>query len=127
MFTKPKFKLMNRNRAFIAVCLITIMMSCSKKTTPAAADPVENAAVVKSSDSAMVVKKAVVKPKPKPMATTPKVILVSDAGAKKSVDGRLYYDMQGKRYWRSNKDGKYYLYNKSMQSDPAFKAPSKKA
>ena len=51
----------------------------------------------------------------------PKVIVVNDKYANKSVDGRRYYDLQGHRYWRNNKDGKYYLFNKSMQTDNAFK------
>jgi len=51
----------------------------------------------------------------------PKVIIVNDSAAHKSVDGRYYYDVMGHRYWRNKKDGKYYLFNKSMYSDPAFK------
>ena len=50
----------------------------------------------------------------------PKVIMVNDEAAHKSVDGRLYYDVEGHRYWRNYKDGKYYLFNKSMYKDPAF-------
>jgi hypothetical protein len=57
----------------------------------------------------------------KPKAVIPKVITVNDAAAHKSVDGRLYYDVEGRRYWRNYKDGKYYLFNKSMYNDPAFK------
>jgi len=68
----------------------------------------------------------VVVPRPpvkKTVEPTPKVITVSDVAARKTIDGRLYYDLMGHRYWRNNKDGKYYLYNKSMQTDPAFKNP----
>ena len=43
------------------------------------------------------------------------------AAAKKNIDGRLYYDVEGRRYWRNYNDGKYYLFNKSMYSDSAFK------
>ena len=51
----------------------------------------------------------------------PKVIIVNDSFARKSVDGRLYYDVEGHRYWRNKKDGKYYLFNKSMYNNNAFK------
>ncbi|MEJ7625719.1 MAG: hypothetical protein WKF35_02560 [Ferruginibacter sp.] len=114
---------MNKIISFAAVLFLSLTIySCSKKTTPS-----ENKTTsVENSDSVAVIKVAV-KPKPKPLSTIPKVIVVTDAGAKKTVDGRLYYDLQGKRYWRNNKDGKYYLYNKSMHSDDAYKAPVKKS
>jgi hypothetical protein len=51
------------------------------------------------------------------------VITVNAAAAKRSVDGRYYYDLEGHRYWRNNRDGKYYLFNKSMFDNPDFKAP----
>ncbi|HRN73094.1 MAG TPA: hypothetical protein PLM81_08195 [Ginsengibacter sp.] len=54
-----------------------------------------------------------------------KAIYVNDAAAKTSVDGRLYYDVDGKRYWKNYKDGKYYLFNKSMFDNPDFKPPVK--
>jgi hypothetical protein len=66
--------------------------------------------------------KPVVKPKPK--TEFPKVITVNDEAASKSVDGRLYYDVMGHRYWKNFKDGKYYLFDKSMYNNPDFK-PSK--
>jgi hypothetical protein len=50
----------------------------------------------------------------------PKSIVVSDAAAKKTVNGRYYYDLEGKRYWRSKKDGKYYLYYKGMFENKDF-------
>ncbi|MBK6380069.1 MAG: hypothetical protein IPF72_10235 [Chitinophagaceae bacterium] len=53
----------------------------------------------------------------------PKVIIVNDKIAKRSVDGRYYYDLEGRRYWRNNRDGKYYLFNKSMFDNPDFKSP----
>ena len=120
---------MNKLSAVVAAYIIVnIISGCNKKSVPAETpvEPATTVSVTKAPDS-LTVKKPAAKPKPKPMATTPKVIVVNDAGAKRAVDGRLYYDMQGKRYWRSNKDGKYYLYNKSMHSDPAFKAPPKKS
>lgn len=53
--------------------------------------------------------------------TTPKYITLNDAVAKKSIDGRLYYDLQGKRYWKNYKDGKYYIFNKNMTGNPDYK------
>ncbi len=92
---------------FLSLCII----SCSKKTNPAAntTPPTET---------------KVVTAKPKKLAT-PKMITVNDKYAKRSVDGRYYYDLQGKRYWRNNRDGKYYLFNKSMFEDPDFKSTVK--
>ena len=55
----------------------------------------------------------------------PKVIVVNDSVARRSVDGRYYYDLLGHRYWRNNKDGKYYIFNKSMYTNDAFKSPGK--
>ena len=81
--------------------------NCSKKSHPAKIDT------------------AVVKKVPMVKTPVPKVIVVNDQIAKRTFDGRFYYDLEGRRYWRSNKDGKYYLYNKSMYSDPAFKAQKK--
>lgn len=110
---------MNKTYSLIGACIIAFTLySCSKKSTPS-----ETAA--SNPDSAMV-KKPAAMPKPKPLTTVPKVIVVNDASAKKSIDGRLYYDLQGHRYWRNNKNGKYYLYNKSMHADEAYKAPAKK-
>ena len=65
---------------------------------------------------------AVVNPKTKDEdEDIPKVITVNDAAAHKSVDGRYYYDVLGHRYWRNNKDGKYYLFDKSMYTNSDFK------
>jgi hypothetical protein len=62
-----------------------------------------------------------VKEKPKP--EFPKVITVNDAAASKSVDGRLFYDVLGHRYWKNYNDGKYYLFDKSMYNNPDFTPP----
>ena len=98
----------------IVAAFTMLLASCSKKTTPTAT-PAE---VAKAKDDSLIAKYKVVVKKPK--ASVPKVIVVNDKAATKSVDGRLYYDLQGHRYWRNKKDGKYYLFNKSMYSDPAF-------
>ena len=114
--------------------ILAVLFSCSKKTQPTSPVIESNSTTTnppirtdtieetKKTDSFTVVTKAPVRKKP--VAAIPKVIAVNDAAAKKSVDGRLYYDLQGHRYWRNYKDGKYYLYNKSMNTDEAFKKPN---
>jgi hypothetical protein len=56
-----------------------------------------------------------------PVAAVPKVIWVNDKVAKRNFDGRLYYDLGGRRYWKNYVDGKYYLFSRAMYSDSAFK------
>src|SRR5688572_18066990 len=105
-------------RLIAGALLIMAVHSCSKKTTPARTpEPTATVAEVKTdtiqakkkTDTTVLTKKAVVKKKPK--ASVPKVMVVNDKFAKRSVDGRLYYDLEGHRYWRNNIDGKYYLFN----------------
>lgn len=91
---------------FFAVALA----SCSKKTHP------------ESNTAARTETAAAPRTTVKKKAAVPKVISVNDKYAKRHVDGRYYYDLQGKRYWRNNRDGKYYLFNKSMFDDPDFKS-----
>lgn len=111
----------------MSACLITFFsFSCSRKTIPEkrkeTGQPEQPVGTVASPAEPVV---TVTPPKPKPVEITktpaPKMISVNDAVAKKSVDGRLYYDLEGNRYWRSKKDGKYYKYYKGMHDDPAFK------
>jgi hypothetical protein len=90
--------------AFLAVAGVT---GCSKKSHPATA----------TTEPAKPAKKTIVK------TAVPKVITVDDKVAKRSVDGRYYYDLEGRRYWRNNRDGKYYLFHKSMFDNPDFKSP----
>lgn len=109
--------------SFLAAFLgISLFYSCSKKNHPSRTTSNENntSLTEKKIDTAAV-KKALVKRKQK--VVIPKVISVNDSAAHKSVDGRLYYDVLGHRYWRNNKDGKYYLFNKTMYTDDAFKKP----
>jgi hypothetical protein len=118
-------KYMNKFKLLIAVFLIGLTLnSCHKKNYPAKTPEkaAENNATVSpvKSDSQVVTKVAV---KRKPQVPVAKVITVDDNAAHKSVDGRLYYDVLGRRYWKNYKDGKYYLFNKSMYNDPAFKKP----
>lgn len=98
---------------FIALCIL--ITSCSKKSQPqttiAVTDIPETAAPAAKKKSAKKVTHTAV----------PKVISVDDRGAQKSVDGRLYYDLEGKRYWKNFKDGRYYLFKKGLFDDPAFK------
>jgi hypothetical protein len=86
---------------------------CSRKHHPA---KTENLGIVKTDSitANRVIKK-------KRNLPPPKVIVVNDNVARKSVDGRLYYDLQGHRYWKNYKNGKYYLFNQSMYSDDAFR------
>jgi hypothetical protein len=102
---------MNKLCLSITAFLILITISsCSKKNHPS---------VTTSSTDTKTVKTTTVK------TAVPKIIIVNDNVAKKSVDGRYYYDLDGHRYWRNNKDGKYYLFHKSMFDDPDFKSPVK--
>lgn len=98
---------MKNMRLLFMICISSmILFSCGKKTTPS------------SGSSTSVVKKPVAA---KAKIPVPKVIVVNDNAAQKTVDGRFYYDLNGKRYWRNNRDGKYYLFNKSMYNSDDFK------
>lgn len=102
---------MNKICLLISAILIITISSCSKKTQPSG--------TTSTTTSSAETKTA----KPKTIKTAvPKVITVNDKYAKRSIDGRYYYDLEGRRYWRNNRDGKYYLFNKSMYDDPDFKA-----
>lgn len=85
------------------------MISCTRKE-----HAVSSASISRKTETKTVVRKIAKTP-------TPKVITVDDRAAKKTPDGRMYYDLAGKRYWKNYNDGKYYLFNKSMYNDPAFK------
>jgi hypothetical protein len=102
----------------IALAMTFFIYSCSRKTHPAKTSST-TIITTRGSDSSSPTK-TVVRKKPAPL---PKVIVVNDSAAHKSVDGRLYYDVMGHRYWRNYKDGKYYLFNKSMYNNPDFKNP----
>jgi len=89
--------------------MICLLNACSKKTAP-------GSTTTSTTTSKPVAAKKIKTP-------IPKVIVVNDSVASKTFDGRLYYDLEGHRYWRNNKDGKYYIFNKSMATDPNFKKP----
>ena len=102
-----------------------LLFSCSKKHHPGRtltddSEKNNNVRIAKKNDS-LLAKKTAFKPTLKDII--PEVIVVNDNVARKSVDGRYYYDLLGHRYWRNNKDGKYYLFNKSMYTNDAFKKP----
>ena len=103
---------MNLKKIILLIPVIVIAISftgCSRKIHPAEENKKTGASVEKTDVA------------PKPKAIFPKVIAVNDSAASKSVDGRLYYDVMGHRYWKNYKNGKYYLFNKSMYSNPDFK------
>ncbi len=93
----------------IACMFITLLYSCSKKTVP------EKETTAVAPPPKLVIKKI--------KTPVPSVIVVNDAKASKTFDGKMYYDLEGHRYWRNNRDGKYYKYSKAMQNNPDFKAP----
>ena len=103
-------------RVIVAFIMVLTLYSCSKKSHPTLVP----AQTTEKERNELLLKNEPVKAKPK--AVIPKVIIVNDSVAHRSVDGRYYYDLMGHRYWRNNKDGKYYLFNKSMFNDEAFKA-----
>jgi hypothetical protein len=108
----------------IPFLIASMLYSCSKKShpghTPQPDEKNNTSLAVKKNDS-LLAKNAMAKKKAKEII--PKVITVNDSVAHKSIDGRYYYDVLGHRYWRNNKDGRYYLFNKSMYTNDAFKAP----
>jgi hypothetical protein len=117
---------MSKKYLFTFLFLITVLLySCSKKHTPERTiQPSENNnVIIPNNNDSVVVRKKNFTPTKKDII--PNVIVVNDKAARKSVDGRLYYDLLGHRYWKNYKNGKYYLFNQSMYSNNAFKAPGK--
>ncbi len=100
----------------ISLFFLLFIFSCRKKHHPSKT-PKNSTVSVTRVDS--VTTKKVIKPKPKDII--PDAITIDDSVARKSVDGRLYYDLVGHRYWKNYKDGKYYLFNQSMYSNSDFK------
>ncbi len=119
LFTEWKPKVMKSFSLLVAACIIVALGSCDKRSHPAGSASVtrldKNSGKKNSPTDAATVK-ATTKKLP-----TPKVLIVNDSAAKRTPDGRYYYDFNGKRYWRNKKDGKYYQFNKSMYNDEAFK------
>ena len=103
----------NIGRLMIGFLLVSFLYSCNKKSHPGKNDESTNTANTTTSTPKAV--KAVSATeystgKRKVTGTsTPHVIIVEDKNARKTADGKLYYDLGGYRYWRNDKDGKYYL------------------
>jgi hypothetical protein len=113
---------MSKSVFFIVAFLAgLILYSCSRKNHPSknVTATRDSGAIKKSIDSLHAVKAAAKRKAAR--VPIPKMIEVNDSAARKSVDGRLYYDVMGHRYWRNYKDGKYYLFDKSMYNNDAFK------
>jgi hypothetical protein len=89
---------------YLILILLIILFSCSKRQHPQAASNGNSLSAKKNS-----------------VTTVPKILTVEDKIAIKSVDGRLYFDFEGHRYWKNYNNGRYYLFNKSMYNNPAFK------
>ncbi len=100
------------------IVIMMMLLSCRRKHNPEKTTPATDVVVVKPVIKKP--KKKVYTPKQKDII--PNAITVNDNVARKSVDGRLYYDLLGNRYWKNYKDGKYYLFSQKMYDDPAFKA-----
>ncbi|MEO7045992.1 MAG: hypothetical protein ABI091_11845 [Ferruginibacter sp.] len=87
----------------LSLLFLFLLNSCAKKTYPAKnATEVKNTSPISSDDY----KKEQAK---KGTANLPKVIVVNDSAAKQTATGKYYYDLNGYRYWKNTKDGKYYL------------------
>ena len=116
------------SKYLIAFVLLLSVYSCSRRHTPEKTDSITTTVTTipgvvtpAKNDSLVVVKKRNFTPKKKDII--PPSIVVNDNAAKKAVDGRLYYDLLGHRYWKNYKDGKYYLFSQKMYDNPAFKPP----
>ena len=101
--------------AILLIVLCILITSCSKKHHPQTDITVTD---IPGSTTPAVKKKTA---KKVIHTSVPKVISVDDRGAQKSVDGRLYYDLEGHRYWKNYNDGRYYIFKQGMFGDPAFK------
>lgn len=109
------------------IVALMIMNGCSKRYVPQH----DNIPVFTGSNSSRPAAKPVPAAAPKAgvrtmvkraaPAAVPKVIWVNDKVAKRNFDGRLYYDLEGRRYWKNYTDGKYHLFNRAMYSDSAYR------
>lgn len=107
-------------KRLLTLCVFFAIASCGKKTTPT-----RSPQVIYKKETPAPKRETVRKPVEK-KEDFPKMIYVNDAAASKSVDGRMYYDVKGHRYWKNYKDGNYYLFDKSMYNNPDFKPPNKR-
>ena len=98
-----------------------MMQSCNRRIVPSRAEETkatEEAKIIEGAKAAEIKAENTYKPPVK--TTAPKMIVVNDKAAKKTLEGRYYYDLEGKRYWRSKANGKYYLYYKGMFNNKNF-------
>jgi hypothetical protein len=115
------------HKFLLSVFVYVSVISCGKKNIPEKTTITTTATSEKSTisptkkDTVAVVKTKAITPQKKDIIRNS--IVVNDEAAKKAVDGRLYYDLLGHRYWKNYKDGKYYLFNQKMYDNPAFKPP----
>ena len=102
---------------YFLIILFFGLVSCSKKVVPESTKT--------PAPTETVPKKVRVQAPPKTASTKniTKVITVNDAAAKRDVDGRLYYDLDGHRYWKNYRTGKYYLFEKWMYDSKDFQPP----
>lgn len=93
------------------VILFLFLYSCHRKTIPAKSetDTVETAPVPVKKAAPISAKEYLKEKAKKGDASPPQVIVVNDKAAGKTADGKYYYELNGYRYWKNNKDGKYYL------------------
>ena len=102
---------------FIATSFL-FLQSCSRKITPLISAPSKTAEAETTLPKIPVAKAP---PYIAPIKTpVPTSITVNDKAASKSVEGRYYYDLEGKRYWHNKIDGKYYLYYKGIFNNKDF-------
>ena len=99
---------------FILFLFTTVLVGCSKKHTPQTETATTATPAEIAEEKKLAARKAIKPP-------IPKIITVDDRAAKKAPDGRLFYDLQGNRYWKNYDDGKYYKFSSKMGGDPAFK------
>lgn len=104
--------------AFLLIAVCLFVTGCSKKHQPQTSVTVTDVPGTTAPPTTAVKAKSVRKIVKTPV---PKVISVDDRGAQRSVDGRLYYDLEGRRYWKNYNDGRYYIFKQGMFDDPAFK------
>jgi ABC-type enterochelin transport system substrate-binding protein len=107
-----------KHLAVLCIATSLLIWGCGRKQVPQQSADVSATKISTTATTATAAKPAV---KKVPAPAIPKVIVVNDNIATKSFDGRLYYDLNSRRYWRNYNDGKYYLFNKSMYADSAFK------
>ncbi|MEO6490405.1 MAG: hypothetical protein ABIO04_10730 [Ferruginibacter sp.] len=105
-------------KVVVLLLIVVLIISCSRKTNPGT-----SRSVYGTENNSSTSENKPVTPAKTIKTPIPKVIVVNDNSASKTFDGRLYYDLENHRYWKNYKDGKYYIYNKSMSNNPDFKKP----